>query len=208
MNRPTELYMLSESIPWNQFLGSLKGLQIRAQTATFYRWEPITLGSEIKVSFKKTERGWNALLNGQCHKIFDFRLSTWLGFPQSPDCTIMAVSKFFENSWRYSQLKVHHRCRRQNLPLVLSIPVANFPLVLCCGAPCRCRWYWWCTLTWEYLREFSKKFETVLKGYSGPGGKLIHYKKTEAKNLVTMLTVAPNIYELSLVWISKEHYYS
>jgi hypothetical protein len=60
MNRPTELYMLSESIPWNQFLGSLKGLQIRAQTATFYRWELIPLGSEIKVSFKKTERGWNA----------------------------------------------------------------------------------------------------------------------------------------------------
>jgi hypothetical protein len=52
MNRPTELYMLSESIPWNQFLGSLKGLQIRAQTATFYRWELIPLGSEIKVSFK------------------------------------------------------------------------------------------------------------------------------------------------------------
>ena len=25
----------------------------------------------------------------------------------------------------------------------------------------RCRWYRWCTLTREYLREFSKKFETV-----------------------------------------------
>jgi hypothetical protein len=29
-------------------------------------------------------------------------------------------------------------------------------------------------LTCEYLREFSKKFETVLMGYSGPRGKLIH----------------------------------
>ncbi len=45
----------------------------------------------------------------------------------------------------------------------------------------RCRWYWWCALTCEYLREFSKKFEMVLMGYSGAGGKLIHEKKTEAK---------------------------
>jgi hypothetical protein len=40
-------------------------------------------------------------------------------------------------------------------------------------------------LSCEYLREFSKKFETVLIGYSGAGGKLIH-KKPEAKNLVTL----------------------
>jgi hypothetical protein len=29
----------------------------------------------------------------------------------------------------------------------------------------------WCTLICEYLREFSKKFETVLMGYSGAWGK-------------------------------------
>jgi hypothetical protein len=38
----------------------------------------------------------------------------------------------------------------------LLIPVANF----CC----------------EYLREFSKKFETALMGYSGTWAKLIHEK--------------------------------
>jgi hypothetical protein len=27
----------------------------------------------------------------------------------------------------------------------------------------------WCSLTCEYLREFSKKIETVLMGYSGAG---------------------------------------
>ncbi len=32
----------------------------------------------------------------------------------------------------------------------------------------------------RYIREFSKKFETVLMGYSGAGGKLIH-KKTRSK---------------------------
>ncbi len=30
------------------------------------------------------------------------------------------------------------------------------------------------TLTREYLRERSKKFETVLREYSGAGAKLIH----------------------------------
>ncbi len=48
---------------------------------------------------------------------------------------IRAVSNFFENSRRYSQLKVDHRYqrhRRQILPpvsLVLLIPVANLPPV-------------------------------------------------------------------------------
>jgi hypothetical protein len=46
------------------------------------------------------------LLKGQCHEIFDFRLSTWISLPQAPEYTIRAVSNFFENSRRYSQLKV------------------------------------------------------------------------------------------------------
>ncbi len=35
----------------------------------------------------------------------------------------------------------------------------------------------------EYLREFSKKFETVLMRYSGAGGKLIHEKNQKQKIL-------------------------
>jgi hypothetical protein len=50
-------------------------------------------------------------LKGQCHEIFDFRLSTWISFPQAPDYTIRVVSNFFENSRRYSQLKMHNRYR-------------------------------------------------------------------------------------------------
>jgi hypothetical protein len=60
-------------------------------------------------------------------------------FPQALEYTIRAVSNFFENSRRYLQLKVDHRCqrhrwqichryRRQILPpvsVVLLIPVAN-----------------------------------------------------------------------------------
>ncbi len=49
----------------------------------------------------------------------------------------------------------------------------------------RCCWYRWCTLICEYLREFSKKFETVLMGYSGRG-ETDPWKKPEAKNLVTL----------------------
>ncbi len=33
----------------------------------------------------------------------------------------------------------------------------------------------------EYLREFSKKFETALLVYSGASGKLIHEKKQKSK---------------------------
>jgi hypothetical protein len=37
----------------------------------------------------------------------------------------------------------------------------------------------------EYLREFSKKFEMVLKGYSGARGTLIYEKKSDVENLVS-----------------------
>ncbi len=154
-------------------------------------------------------------------------------FPQAPEYTIRAVSNFFENSRRYSQLKVDHRYQRHrqqiltpvsvvlliplaNLPPVSTIPAANLPPVsttpvanndLISGwgdlkvnlkakifiyvnstiQRCpnkiikifliedffichRCQRHRWSTLSCEYLREFWKKFETVLMGYSGAGG--------------------------------------
>ncbi len=75
-------------------------------------------------------------LKGQCHEIFFFLFFLWISFPKAPEYTIRAVSNFFENSRRYSQLKVHHRYqqhRRQILPpvsLLLLILVANLPPVL------------------------------------------------------------------------------
>jgi hypothetical protein len=41
-------------------------------------------------------------------------------------------------------------------------------------------------LSCEYLREFSEKFETTLMVYSRAWGKLIHEKKPEVENLVTL----------------------
>ncbi len=79
-----------------------------------------------------------------------------------------------------------HRCQKhkgnwwQNLP-----PVSLIPAAICHRCRWhrlhRCRWHRWCTLTCEHLREFSKKFETVLMGYSGAGGKLIHKKNQKQK---------------------------
>ena len=36
-------------------------------------------------------------------------------------------------------------------------------------------------VSWKYFREFSKKFKTVLMGYSGAEGKLIHKKNQKQK---------------------------
>ncbi len=51
-------------------------------------------------------------LKGQCHEIFDFWFFSRISFPQAPEYTIRVVSNFFENSRRYLQLKVWHRCQR------------------------------------------------------------------------------------------------
>ncbi len=64
----------------------------------------ITQSNEIEI-FK------NIILKGQCHEIFCCWFFLWISFPPTPKCPIRTVSNFFENSRRYSQLKVDHRCR-------------------------------------------------------------------------------------------------
>ncbi len=54
--------------------------------------------------------GW-VRLKGQCHEIFCRWFFLWVSFPPTPECPIRTASNFFENSRRYSQLKVDHRCR-------------------------------------------------------------------------------------------------
>ncbi len=44
-----------------------------------------------------------------------------------------------------------------------------------------CYWHRWCTLTCEYLRQFSKKFEMILMLLSGALGKVIHEKNLKQK---------------------------
>jgi hypothetical protein len=45
----------------------------------------------------------------------------------------------------------------------------------------RCQRHRWSTLSCEYLRKFSKKFETALMVYSRAWGKLIHEKNQKSK---------------------------
>jgi hypothetical protein len=66
------------------------------------------------------------------------------------------------------------------VPLVSLKPVANLP-----GdwqQICRlCQRHRWCTLSCEYLQEFSKKIKTALLGYLGARGKLVHEKNVKPK---------------------------
>ncbi len=204
-------------------------------------------------------------LKGQCQEIFASGFFHESVSPKPLSIPLGAFRNFFENSWRYSQLKVDHRYQRHRrqilppvslvllipeatLPPVSTIPAANLPpvsttpvanchryqlhrcqrhrwqtmgfisgcryLIVNLNAKIykyvnftiqrcpkkiikifliedifichRCCWHRWSTLSREYLREFSKKFETVLMEYSGAGGKLIHEKNEKKKNLVTL----------------------
>ena len=50
----------------------------------------------------------------------------WISFPQAPEYDIRAVSNFFENSRRYSQLKVCHRCQRHRWQMEKTFKLQSF----------------------------------------------------------------------------------
>jgi hypothetical protein len=82
--------------------------------ATFFNPQNWNILEKIISSVKRNilqilERKATSFLKGQCHEIFRFWFFSWFSFPHAPDYTIRAVSNFFENSPRYSQLKVCHR---------------------------------------------------------------------------------------------------
>ncbi len=65
-------------------------------------------------------------LKGQCHEIFCFWFFPWISFPPAPEYSIKTVSNFFENSRRYSQLKVCHRCQRHRWQMEKIFNQKNF----------------------------------------------------------------------------------
>jgi hypothetical protein len=164
-------------------------------------------GADYKKKNTQKSRAHVSLLKGRCHEISDFRFFK-INFPQAPEYTVRAVPNFFENSWRYSQLNVCHRCswhRRQMKKSSIRKLLINFIEYLCvveltyrsifyfkftlrsrqsdivfiiCH---RCRWYQWCTFTLEYFRECSKKIEMTLTLFSGAWGKMIHEKNLKQK---------------------------
>ncbi len=63
---------------------------------------------------------------GTVPRDFRLRFLSWISFPQAPEYTNRAVSNFFENSRRYSQLKVHHRCRWHRWQMAKIFKLKNF----------------------------------------------------------------------------------
>ncbi len=65
-------------------------------------------------------------LKDQCHEIFCFWFFSRISFPRAPECSIKTVSNFFENSRRYSQLKVCHHCQRHRWQMERIFNQKNF----------------------------------------------------------------------------------
>jgi hypothetical protein len=111
-------------------------------------------------------------------------------FPQAPEYTIRAVSNFSKTAPTTTPVANLPRVSTTLVKLVAKFAAGVIDTVgkfatsvvdtggkFDTGMVLLIRWF---TLTCEYLRKFSNKFETVLMGYSGAGGKLIH-EKTRCK---------------------------
>ncbi len=106
-------------------------------------------------------------LKGQCHEIFCFWFFSWITFPQAPDNnTRIIISNFFENSRRYSQVKVHHRCQRHRWQICRRYQwhrrkfCHQFPL--CC-------WHLWqiCHRCQRYRRQKSRDTVPLISSLTG-----------------------------------------
>jgi hypothetical protein len=88
--------------------------------------------SDIAQLASRVHGGWGVEgecmghLKGQCHEIFCFWFFSWISFPPAPEYSIMTVSNFFENSRRYLQLKVCHRCQRHRWQMEKIFNQKNF----------------------------------------------------------------------------------
>ncbi len=130
---------------------------------------------------------------------FELRFFSWISVPQAHKYYNGAVLNFFENSRRYSRINVYCRCkqhrrkafqrcqrhrrkiyRRCRLQNILTKFISNFFIFFR-----QCHWHRWQTFIRDYLREFSKKFETIPIGYSEAGGDTDLWKKPEVENLVS-----------------------
>ncbi len=109
-------------------------------------------------------------LKGQCHEIFCFRFFSWIIFPQAPDFNIRIILNFFENSRRYSQVKVHYRCQRHRWQIAAGINDTGgkfrhqFPL--CC-------WHRWqiCHQCQQIFRWCQRRRWQIAIGINNTGGK-------------------------------------
>ncbi len=113
-------------------------------------------------------------LKGKCHEIFCFRFFSWITFPQAPD-NYITVGSFrifskIRGDIRKSRCTTGVNDTGGKFTTGVNDTGGKLPPVSTTQ-----------TLSCEYLREFSKKFEMVLMEYTGPGGKLIHEKNQKQK---------------------------
>ncbi len=119
---------------------------------------------------------------------------------QAPENNIRVISKIFENFQRYSKVQVQNRYQRHpwselegKIYLHLNSTTQRYPNRIMktlliedfIHLPPLSQ-HRWRTLSCEYLSEFSKKFETAVKGYSGACGKLIQEKTWSRNSLGTV----------------------
>ncbi len=69
-------------------------------------------GTACPSQYKSHLPGHRSAVKGTVPRDFCFWFFSWISFPPAPEYSIKTVSNFFENSRRYSQLKVCHRCQR------------------------------------------------------------------------------------------------
>ncbi len=115
-----------------------------------------------------------ALLKGQCHEIFCFWFFSWISFPPAPEYPIRTVLNFFENSRRYSQVKVCHRYQRHRWQIATGVNDAGSKF---CHQFPYCCWYRWqiCHRCQRHRRQFCRRYQRhrwqFATGINATGGK-------------------------------------
>jgi hypothetical protein len=128
---------ISHSCPFNVHSWFIIGEPGKLQT-----WFSFTLPLYTKYFFYSKFVSPNKALYRVSVTRFLLQVFPGIIFPKAPENNIRVISLFSENSWRYSQVNVHHRCHLQwqighqyqphqryqwqNLPLVSTIPATNF----------------------------------------------------------------------------------
>ncbi len=148
-------------------------------------WSPLGSRGNIYINF--------------CIQVHFHVSAAWYCSHYLPPVSLIPVAIWLRRRCHWWQIcrrcQQHKRNWWQNLPPVSLIPVANLPPVSLIPATIchRCCWHRWCTLTCEYLRECSNKFEkndpsVIFRGL-GDGDS---WKKTWSKKSRDTVPLSPS----------------
>jgi hypothetical protein len=106
-------------------------------------------------------------LKGQCHEIFCFRFFAVINIPQAPESNIRVNLKFFENSLRFLQVKVHHRCHCYRQQICRRCQRHRWQIVTGINDTCDKKWEQYetaNTLKWTWRKNFFYLLTILPKG--------------------------------------------